>query len=257
MDLDSLEAAYSEAFGLFEELENFEFLKEPDFRATVGLHYPTLYNNVFCSRFLETHPEFIEKVVSIFKKNNSSFYWRVWPIDIPQDLHQRLLDNGFSLVGKNVLLAANRQDLKNLDRPKQAGICERVVHRNQMQDWCDVFEAGFQLSPAESQPFLRLFEKNSKRLSHFIVRHQERAIGIMSAIPQNSYMGFYNGAVLPEFRRQGFYRQLFDYVQKEALTSSQFQTFYGEVVPATYPELKRNGYQDLCFTQHYRWDFKA
>ncbi len=256
MDLDSLEATYSEAFGVFEELGDLEFIKEPDFRATAGGNYPALYNNVFCSRFAESDLDLVERVIPIFKKAKSSFYWRVWPSDTPSDLGERLIQKQFSLVGKNVILASDRPSLESLPLPAQPGICEKVTSLEQMNEWCQLFETGFQVSPRESLPFLRLFEKGTHRLTHFLIRYQQKVAGIMTSIPKDSYIGFYNGTVAPEFRRLGLFRQLFDHVQRNALTSPQFKTFYAEVRPDSYAELKRNTYKDICFTHHYRWDFK-
>lgn len=257
MNLDTLETAYAEAFGLFEALKDLQFIREPNFQATVGHGYPPLYNNVFCSRFSSENSAAIEEVIALFQTRKTSFHWRIWPNDTPSDLSERLVKLGFVLVGKNVILATDRSRLEKIELPAQPGICEKVENSEQMKEWCRLFRTGFQLSERESLPFFKLFELNPNRLDHYIVRFKQKAAGIMSAIIKNSSVGFYNGSVDPEFRRLGLYRQLFDFVQRQALERSSLKSFYGEVVPATYTELKRNHYQDLCFTHHYRFDFKT
>lgn len=163
----------------------------------------------------------IEEQLKFFKDAQMPFVWFL-DENSSTEFKQKLLDYGFQDGG------IFRGVIGNLDRPvtipEIPNDCELQLVKDEvaLDEFNDVVCSVFGMEGACKESFKQLLREGANRsensICHWVARKQGKVVSAVSTLIENEMVSFWNGASLPEIRRQGLSTALRRFALNDAIS---------------------------------------
>lgn len=201
----------------------------------------------------------IKEILKIVKKLKIPLGWWVFPATKPIDLGEHLISHGLAYKGDGHGAAADLTKM-NLDQPLPEGLTiEPVVDAESLRSFLQPFSAVHKtpdfFSRALFDSFSKMGLKPNQPYRHYIGWMGGKPVSTGSLLLSAGVAGFYNGAVLPEFRKRGIGGAMVSHRCKEALAMNYR---FGVLIASNmmWPIVKAMGYKEYCQANYYEWEVK-
>lgn len=194
--------------------------------------------------------EVIDEQIAHFARAGRSFEWKVYALDRPSDLYDRLARRGFVSGPVEVFLAyALAQGVAAADRGCGAEI-RRIDDERGVRDLVAIQEL------LHGRPFgwwgaelLTALAQAPASISLYGAYVDGKAVGgARASLPEpGQFAGIYGGSVLPEYRGRGIYSALLRQRLQEARERG-YPFVIVDAAPMSRPILERKGFTPICET---------
>jgi GNAT superfamily N-acetyltransferase len=203
--------------------------------------------------------EVIEAQIAYFEELGTSFEWKMYDYDTPQDLKQRLAQRGFEIEEDEAILLLDLGSLpEHLRLPVQADV--RRLEPGQALDDILTIENEVWGTDHSSlvQRLKRTLDEHAGLLSVYTayVGNEPAAAGWIEFYPGKPVAGLWGGSTRAAFRRQGLYTALLAARAQEAMQHGvQYLTV--DASPMSRPILERLGFQLVAISNPCNWHVKS
>jgi hypothetical protein len=168
---------------------------------------PVPFHNAVLGVPSEKEDECIQEQKAFFQKRQMPFVWYV-PEDTSPEFKAKLLEQGFQDGGifKGVIGLLD----KPIPSPEVSSDCtlERVESESAMEEFNDLVCDTFGIQGEAKGLFMKVMCEAAKNESHpmfhWLARKEGKAVSALSTLIKGDVVSFWNGASLPQMRRQGF-----------------------------------------------------
>lgn len=168
-------------------------------------HIPVpYYNAVFGT---PNNDECIQKQIAYFQKEKMPF---VWYLDEGSPAKQKLLDHGFQDAGIFQGVMGPLHDI-----PASEIDYELVKDESALDEFTDIVCSVFEI---EAKADLKRIFSQAKNMCHWLARKDGRAVSTLSTLIDGEMVSFWNGATLPEYRKQGLSTALRHIALRDAIS---------------------------------------
>ncbi|MCH9631095.1 MAG: hypothetical protein S4CHLAM37_11080 [Chlamydiia bacterium] len=222
-------------------------------RGLSGIHFP-LHNGLLGCPKKSRYDQCIDAQMNYFKKEEVPFVWYVDETEDPE-FKKKLLDRGFIDLGVfQGLLGILDKSIPKADVPKSITL-ELVKDKTEMDEFMNVIDKVFDYGEENKIHFKKVMWESSQipngRAHHWVARKDGKVVSTLTTVVEGDIVSFWNGATLPEYRRQGLSTQLRRYALHDAITAGcHFGATYLQTGGMAYGICKKLGYQ-------VKWNFHA
>ncbi|MBA2727728.1 MAG: GNAT family N-acetyltransferase, partial [Parachlamydiaceae bacterium] len=190
------------------------------YRSLTGIPFP--YNNAIIGvpDTEDNWDQFISQQLDYFNALKIPF---VWYIDEASNLEfkEMLKSYNFKDIGifQGVIGSLNHSILG--PEISNDSKLERVKNEKTLEEFNDLVCATFEINGVSKAMYKKVLWKamlgNKPMMSHWIARKEGKAVSAVSTLIKDEIVSFWNGATIPEFRRQGYSTALRHLALKDAL----------------------------------------
>ena len=203
----------------------------------------------------DTADAVIAEQVLHYRKLGAGFEWKVYSHDLPPDLLDRLVRQGFTVGAKEAVLVLDLDDAPPWVHDR--GSCDvlRVERREQVDLFRGaaevIFGKGYGLTSGQLE---RAIAAGSTQHVAYVamVDGVAASIGRLYTHPDSAFGGLYGGGTRAEFRGRGLYRAL---VAARARDARRLGARYliVDALPTSRPILERLGFEHVADTWPCDW----
>lgn len=198
--------------------------QEGDFHYLTQIFFP-LMNGIIS---FDSDPQAIndkcEVLKNQFKEKNYPLTW-FWPhdMDLPQSVESMFAKQGFHSMGKYTSIAVEADKVRNLPikLSKEATI-SLVESEDQFEAFMQITQDVYGMPSDSLSAMIRLYSayKSSNKIKLYLAEVKSKPVATLLGFHDNNTLGFYNGATLEAYRKQGLLTALIINAVKEAPTAN-------------------------------------
>lgn len=203
------EEHYFDSFRCFSVLPDVEVYQGEDMIRLASPGIPNWLTNTVVRCRLSTGEvdSAIEETNDYFRSSGVMPHWRLCPGDLPTDLEQRLLKQGFSLEEEQPAMAVDLKQLNETIRTREGFKIERIDHAGTMKEkhgWIRASGEGKTLGALLMDLWTRYGFDLESDWQHYLGLLNGEPVSWASVFYATGVAGIYAVGTLPAARRQGF-----------------------------------------------------
>lgn len=201
-----------------------------------------------------TVEEEIEAQIAYFQPRNQRWEWKVYDLDTPADLRQRLLARGFEADEPEAVMVLDLQDVPPALLAPVTAVIRRVITAEQLQDVMvvehQVWGYDFSWIPNRLGPHLAM----PGYLSMYVADAdgEPACVGWTYFYPNSQFASLFGGSTVAKFRKRGLYTAILATRVQEAIQRNyRFLTIDASDMSA--PILAKHGFRVMTMAHACEW----
>jgi GNAT superfamily N-acetyltransferase len=216
MDTDERQALLERAlYEGFARLYDSEVITTPTWGQIITPTLDSHMRNSVCRSIL-TEAEVdarLSETIRLYQSKGLRCSWVVGPRARPRDLGERLLAAGFRLNAIDIGMTAELSRLPPLKESQRAGprLTLELLGEHNVDTWLSIHDAIWSIPPEAAARMREVRQRWGFKTDHgvheYVIRVEERAVGIIGFHRLDGFVHLSTGAVVPEFQKQGIFRR--------------------------------------------------